>query len=520
MAWAAPYPDRMSWPRPLSATLVAGAALGGAALGASLGGLAETLFLGVVGGTLGAAALGAARSIARAAAARTAIRVTGQASPEEFAGRLIAAERERLSADLERELRERLSEILRLASRPGRDPGATAAQVHAATRAASTELRRQLGLLRQTEPPTEERAPQPASRPPRPDLLLGVGAALMALVETLLYPALEGGTPTAARVLLTVAVSLTVLGRRLAPGVVALVFGGLWLAGALLAMPAHGGFWMLLAACPLAFTLGRRGGWAGLACWLFMVGAVAGGAQLAEPVNLQVNTAAPLLAGLIGIIARYADRAAARADAAEQARRRELDEPLQKGFAATRDQLARDVHDTVSHAVGVIAVHAGAAELAWPERPGVARRSLDVIAATARAALDELPRTSEGMPPDHPDDLIERFREAGLAVSVWADPVPPEHAALISRMIRECLTNVLRHAGASRADVRIGVTADEVTVSVQDDGIRAATGSDGFGLVGIRERVAFVGGTVTAGPSVAGGGFRVQARVPLSAGRS
>lgn len=524
MPAAASYPDRMSWPRLLSATLVVGAALGGAVLGSRTGGTGETFFLTLMGAVLGALVVAAGRLIVRAANARTAIRDIGQASPEEFADRLIAAERERLSADVDRELRVRLTEILDLASNPGPDLGSTAAQVHAATRAATSELRRQLGLLRQSEATAEERDSEPASRRSRVDLLLALGATLLALAETVAYPALGGEEHSPGRMLATLTVAPTVLARRTAPGAAAVLFGGLWLAGALLAVSAYGGFWMLLSLGPIAFTLGRRGGWSGWACWLFLVGAVAGGMFVADPENLPWNTALPVVAGLIGFAARYVDRAAARARSAEFARRSELREPLQQGFAATRDQLARDVHDTVSHAVGVIAVHAGAAELAWPEQPEVARQSLDVIVTAAQAALAELPQAGgAALPPagdsERSDDLIERFRQAGLDVVVRADRVPPEHAALVSRMIQECLTNVLRHAGATRADVRIDVTADEVAVSVRDNGSGAAASSDGFGLVGIRERVVFAGGTVSAGPSAAGGGFQVLARVPLSAGQ-
>ncbi|MFT3971072.1 MAG: histidine kinase [Micropruina sp.] len=509
----------MSWPRLLSATLVVGAALGGAVLGSRTGGTGEIFFLTVMGAVVGALVVATGRLIVRAANARTAIRDIGQASPEEFADRLIAAERERLSADVDRELRARLTEILQLASNPGPDLGATAAQVHAATRAATSELRRQLGLLRQGESTAEESDPKPASRRSRVDLLLALGATLLALAETVAYPALGGEAHSPGRMLATLAVAPTVLARRAAPGVAAVLFGGLWLAGALLGVPAYGGFWMLLSLGPIAFTLGRRGGWSGWAGWLFLVGAVAGGMLVADPENLPWNTALPVVAGLIGFAARYVDRATARARSAESARRDELREPLEEGFAATREQLARDVHDTVSHAVGVIAVHAGAAELAWPEQPDVARQALDVIVTTARAALAELPQTG-GVVPEQIGDLIERFREAGLDVVVRADRVPPEHAALVSRMIQECLTNVLRHAGATRADVRIEVTADEVAMSVRDNGTGAAASSDGFGLVGIRERVAFAGGTVSAGPSAAGSGFQVLARVPLSAGQS
>ncbi|MFT4297236.1 MAG: histidine kinase [Micropruina sp.] len=504
----------MSWSRPLSATLVVGAALGGAALGSRTGGTAEIFFLTAMGAVLGAAAVTAGRSVTRAAAARTVIRATGQATAEEFVERLIASERERLGADVERELRVRLTEIVALASNSGADLGAAAVQVHTATRAATTELRRQLGLLRQAESAADEPNPEPVPTRSRTDLLLGIGATLLALAETLAYPVLGGEAPSPGRILATLVIAPTVLLRRVSTGAAAVLFGGLWLGGALLAAPPYGGLWMLLSVGPIAFTLGRRGGWAGFACWAFLVGAVAGGMLLADPENLPLNTAAPVLAGLIGLAARHADRVAAHARSAELSRRDEVQEPLQQGFAATRDQLARDVHDTVSHAIGVIAVHAGAAELAWPERPELARHSLDVIVTTARAALAELPQAGERTVAESPAELFARFRQAGLAVVVQSDPVPAEHDALVSRMIQECLTNVLRHAGATRAEVSIGVTTDEVTVSVRDDGTGAGPASGGFGLVGIRERVAFAGGSVSAGPA-AGGGFQVLARVPL-----
>lgn len=509
----------MSWPRPLSAALVVGAALAGAALGHWTAGAGETFFLAVAGAVLGAVGLFIGRAAVRAARARTAIRDTRQASPEEFANRLIAAERERLGADVERELRARLAEILRLASNPGADLGAAAAQLHGATRSATTELRRQLGLLRQADSVVDEPVPEPAARRSRADLLLGLAATLLALAESTLYPVLGGETHLPGGILATLLIAPVVLVRRTSAGLAGVLFGGLWLAAAVLGAPPYGGFWLLLSAGPIGFALGRRGGWRDLAGWLFMVGAVAGGMLLTDPENLPLNTAVPVLSGLIGLVARHADRTAARARSAELSRRDELREPLQQGFAATRNQLARDVHDTVSHAVGVIAVHAGAAELAWPERPEVARRSLDVIVTTARAALTELPQTGGRPSPEPPDDLIERFREAGLAVVVQADPVPSEYAALVARTIQECLTNVLRHAGATRAEVRVGVSPDEVTVSVRDNGSGGATGSGGFGLVGIRERVAFVGGSVTAGPAEAGGGFQVLTCVPLSAGQ-
>lgn len=511
----------MSWPRPLPTALVGGAGLAAAWWGWSLGGPAETLFLGVVGAVVATAVLLAVQSIRRGSRARQEAGFVGRATQVEFVERLIAAERERLGADIERELRARLAEILRLASHPGRDLGATASRVHAVARAANTELRRQLGLLRQAAsgPDPDHRAHPPGPRLARADVLLGVGAALLALAEVIAYPLLEGVPRAAGTVPITVAAAATVVGRRAAPGVAAALFGALWLAGVLLGGPVQGGFWLLLTAGGLGFALGRRGGSAALACWCLMTGGMAAALALVDPENLAVDLLVPVVAGFVGLIARHADRQAVCARSAEAARREEVDEPLQRAFTATRDDLAREVHDTVSHAVGVIAVHAGAAEVSWPERPEVARQSLGVIADTARAALAELPRGRGRAPVESPAEVAERFREAGLAVTLDADPVPPEEAALVGRLVREGLTNVLRHAGVGGADVRVQVAPDELTVSVSDDGDGAGpaqSGTEGFGLVGLRERVALAGGSMDAGPLATGRGFRVSARVPLT----
>jgi signal transduction histidine kinase len=118
------------------------------------------------------------------------------------------------------------------------------------------------------------------------------------------------------------------------------------------------------------------------------------------------------------------------------------------------------------------------------------------------------------------DELIEDVRSSGLAVEVHeageARDVPPGVDLSAYRIIQEALTNVLKHAGPALATVRVDYGTDELSVEVTDTG--SGTGSSngtGHGLVGIRERVAVVGGEVEAGPVVAGG-FVVRARLPYS----
>jgi signal transduction histidine kinase len=164
------------------------------------------------------------------------------------------------------------------------------------------------------------------------------------------------------------------------------------------------------------------------------------------------------------------------------------------------------------------------------------RRALDAIEQTNTQALSDmrrllsLLRDSEDHGRDDPQPSLERLealldqlRASGLSVrlEVHGDEaggqVPPGVDLSAYRIIQEALTNVLKHAGpGATATVELGYGADDLTVTVSDDG-RSPTAPDahGHGLLGIRERVAVVGGQVEAGPS-AGGGFVVRARLPYA----
>lgn len=214
-----------------------------------------------------------------------------------------------------------------------------------------------------------------------------------------------------------------------------------------------------------------------------------------------------------------------------------------------RVRIARELHDVVAHHVSVMGIQASAARRAMDRHPEVASAALSAVEHGARTAVDELhwmlgalrapgdPPTP-GVPPDplcpvgprdpddpapagieHPEDLIDRVRDAGLTAeyAVFGKPVPlPASISQTAyRIVQEAVTNALKHADASTVDVRIRYLARELEVDVADDGRGAiAAGGSGLGLVGMRERVALHGGTVEAGPRAAGG-FRVRARLPL-----
>ena len=196
-----------------------------------------------------------------------------------------------------------------------------------------------------------------------------------------------------------------------------------------------------------------------------------------------------------------------------------------------RVRIAREIHDVVGHALGVIVLQADGAARVLPTDPAESGRALVTIGRTGREALDEmrrlvgLLRTSEDDPALAPspgvgqlDALADQMRTAGLPVEVVvegvAERLPPSIDVSAFRIAQEALTNVLRHAGPARARVLVRYRGDAVEVSIEDDGRGPiAGGGSGHGLMGIRERVAAFGGEMEAGPGPAGG-FAVRALLP------
>lgn len=211
---------------------------------------------------------------------------------------------------------------------------------------------------------------------------------------------------------------------------------------------------------------------------------------------------------------------------AEQARRAVSEERL---------TMAQDVHDGVGHGLAVIAMHAGVALHVFDRDPARARELLTSILATSRESLDGLRADLARLRSDGPgpaaarrpepglDDLpvlLARMRDGGLVLRERIDPpgeVPADVDAAAYRIVQESLTNVLRHAGDTPAEVRVARAGDALVVEVRDRG-RAVPGGDvgaGSGIAGMRRRALAVGGRLEAGPAV-DGGFRVRADLPLA----
>jgi signal transduction histidine kinase len=213
-------------------------------------------------------------------------------------------------------------------------------------------------------------------------------------------------------------------------------------------------------------------------------------------------------------------------------RRVAISEEARRAVSEEQARIARELHDVIAHSVSVIVVQAAAADDVFDERPDQARAALRSIEHAGRDALGELRRLlgavqsadPSGPQPglDRLDDLAEPLRAGGLDVVVRREgelaPLPVGVDVSAYRIVQEALTNTLRHARATSAEVTVRFAEDAVEVDVRDDGRAAGDGQGGGrGLVGMRERAALVGGTLEAGPRP-GGGYRVHARLPLEAG--
>jgi len=229
------------------------------------------------------------------------------------------------------------------------------------------------------------------------------------------------------------------------------------------------------------------------------------------------------------------------AEALERARRAEQtrEEEARSRVDAERLRIAREVHDTVAHAIAIINVQAGVTAYTLDKRPERAREALVTIEQTSAQALHEmravlgvLRDSGNGRGPDpglgQMNELAAMAREAGLDVKLEvtppAAPLPSAVDHTAYRILQESITNVIRHVGPTRVTVALDYGTDVLEVRVTDEGGRDAPGDDaavtggsaepGRGIVGMRERCGLLGGELTAGPRPCGG-FEVKARLPL-----
>jgi signal transduction histidine kinase len=361
------------------------------------------------------------------------------------------------------------------------------------------------------EPP----APDPPARVWRDWALLAV-IALAALLETIFR---EDLVWRPAGLVVCLGVSVTLLWRRTRPLIMtAIAFGGTTLldtaarlfADEPTAILITTGFVLLFPYALLRWGSGRDAA--------IGMGLILGLQVVTEGVagnfgDLILGATFFLLSAALGAAVRY--RAGARLRERDQVRLRE------------RELLARELHDTVAHHVSAIAVRAQAGRTLAATQPAAAVDALEVIEEEASRTLTELRAIVGALRDGDEPDLAPQRGVADIARLAAAPDGPrvnvelagdleslrPMVGAAVYRIAQESITNAVRHARhATRIDVRVTGDADCVRVTVLDDGEPGAASTPGYGLAGMTERAALLGGTLDAGPT--GRGWLVAATLP------
>lgn len=215
------------------------------------------------------------------------------------------------------------------------------------------------------------------------------------------------------------------------------------------------------------------------------------------------------------------------------ATRRARQELVARAALEERMRVASEVHDVAGHGLAAVAMQAGVALLVFDEQPKQAKQSLEAIQSTSVQALNDLRmmldafRRRTGAEPGGtgavagqglPDlsALADNLQAAGLPVQLSLEDVavPEDIGHVAYRVVQEALTNIVRHAGPTTAEVRVHREQRTLVVEVLDGGVATADVRPGLGLTGMRNRVVAVGGELVAQPRP-GGGFRVCARLPI-----
>lgn len=353
------------------------------------------------------------------------------------------------------------------------------------------------------------------------------GLWLVTWSKTALYRA-----PDAGGVLLTLAIVVPLLWRRQRPGLV-LVISGTALLGYDAAGYPSGLAWLACywAVYSLAVHRRRRDTYWPLAVWVAVILA-----HLALPARGSNSAQTALIfLGVTAVVWLRGD--AVRTGALEAERERQMQ--ARQAVAEERTRIARELHDVVAQALGVIVMQAGGAGSVPVLEERDAKAVLAAIEQTGRQAFAQMRRLvgvlrdddeAAALAPQPTTDeipaLLDTFASAGLDVDLEIEGIRREAPAGVElsayRIVQEALTNTLKHSGAGHATVCLSWSQDHLDVEVSDDGPVAGVAvpppvrpdCGGKGLVGMRERVMLFGGELEAGPS-RHGGYRVAARLPL-----
>jgi signal transduction histidine kinase len=378
------------------------------------------------------------------------------------------------------------------------------------------------------------RTPRVVRSPLLVDSALAIGLTTVGILQGFASESAAWRPYDARAAILTALATLPVVARRVAPVPVLMIYYFFWITQSVFGYdPGVDPYGLLLALYSVAATQSWR--WTAFSFSLAAVIWVAAGLGRPDPPVLALivqGVAVPAvlwkIADTAKQLARSNDRL--RADHGERARRAVTDE---------RVRVARELHDVVAHHMAVVAVQAGLARYVLRSDPDTAETAIDTVFATSTEALDEMRRMLQllrigadgeavaydpapgllGLP-----ELLDRVRSAGIGVGLEVTgperPLPPGVQLCVYRMIQESLTNVLKHAPAASATVRLDYGTDVLSATVRDDGAGVApvVSGTGQGLVGMRERATLYRGTLEAGPRTEGG-FEVRLLLPLPAGK-
>ncbi|MBA9005702.1 sensor histidine kinase [Thermomonospora cellulosilytica] len=369
-------------------------------------------------------------------------------------------------------------------------------------------------------------------RPFAQDVLLAAAMAL--LLSVFVFNTPGAGAPDLAAAL---AGSLALVAWRRAPLLALLVSTACMLVVAARVQPGPAAAYPVMVSVFAAVRVGHRLA-AALASLVFLGAGLAvnlsgadGSGQNLQDTTLLVGWF--VAAGVVATVTRhrqaYLEEAQRRAAEAERTR----EEAARRRAGEERLRIARELHDSLTHSISVIKVQAGVAVHLARRRGEEVPPALLAIQEASSDAMRELRATLEvlrdsGRPDDQAlasgldrlDDLVERARSTGLPATVTIcgtrRELPAEVDRAAYRIVQEALTNVSRHAGGATAQVRIEYADGELVVQVDDDGEAdpAAPPVPGTGLLGMRERVAALGGRLRAEPRPEGG-FTVRAELPL-----
>lgn len=364
------------------------------------------------------------------------------------------------------------------------------------------------------------------------DITLAAVLAVFAVLDVLLSPEWRGPDAVNAVVVPTMALSLAWRQRR-PMTVLALILGGY--VGLSVVFGATQSWSFTFIVIVALYSAVVHGGRPLLAAVLAAVAIVV--AALTDPLVSSFGDAVwgPTLV-VLTVVAGFTGRAIRTRTSALDRRAEGLDREERRraaeAAAEERRRIARELHDIISHSLGVVVLQAGAAERVLDRDPARAREVLESIRATGQEAIGEMgtllglldssPRSSREPQPSLADldGLVSRMRDAGLSVELEMEGQRRELPAALElsafRVMQEGLTNSLKHARAAHVRAVLRYREDELQVDVADDGVAGGNGvGTGRGLAGMRERVEVFGGTLEAGPQP-GGGWTLHATFPVA----